>query len=71
MMTGMGSDATEGILHLAAKKKIFVIAQDEPSCTVYGMPRSIVEAGKANKVVDLDQIAQEIILKVGVKKDGC
>lgn len=71
VMTGMGSDATEGILHLAAKKKIFVIAQDEPSCTVYGMPRSIVEAGKANKVVDLDQIAQEIILKVGVKKDGC
>lgn len=70
VMTGMGCDATEGILHLEKRKKIFVIAQDEESCTVYGMPRSIIEAKKANKIVPLDQIAQEIILRVGVRKDG-
>lgn len=70
VMTGMGSDATEGIINLAKKKKIFVIAQDRESCTVYGMPRSIIEAKKADKIVPLDQIAQEIIKRVGVKKDG-
>lgn len=70
VMTGMGSDATEGILHLEKRKKIFVIAQNMESCVVYGMPRSIIEAKKANKIVHLDQIAQEIILRVGVRKDG-
>lgn len=70
VMTGMGSDATEGIINLAKKKKIFVIAQDRESCTVYGMPRSIIEAKKADKIVPLDQIAQEIIKRVGVRKDG-
>lgn len=70
VMTGMGHDATEGIVHLEKRKKIFVIAQNRESCTVYGMPRSIVEAGKADRIVPLDQIAQEIILRVGVRKDG-
>lgn len=70
VMTGMGCDATEGILHLEKKKKIFVIAQDRESSIVYGMPRSIIEAGKADRIVPLDQIAQEIILRVGVRKDG-
>lgn len=70
VMTGMGCDATEGISNLEKKKNIFVIAQDRETCTVYGMPRSIIEAKKANKIVPLDQIAQEIILRVGVRKDG-
>ena len=70
VMTGMGADGTEGILHLAKRKNIFVIAQDSATSTVFGMPRSIIEARKANKIVPLDQIAQEIILRVGVKKDG-
>lgn len=70
VMTGMGCDATEGIIHLEKRKKIFVIAQNSESCTVYGMPRSIVEAKRANRIVPLDQIAQEIILRVGVRKDG-
>ncbi len=70
VMTGMGRDATEGILHLEKKKKIYVIAQDQKTSTVYGMPRSIIEAEKADRIVPLDQIAQEIILRVGVRKDG-
>lgn len=70
VMTGMGCDGTEGIIHLEKKKNIFVIAQSSETCTVYGMPRSIIEAKKADKIVPLDQIAQEIILRVGVRKDG-
>lgn len=67
VMTGMGADGTEGILHLKEKKKIHVIAQEASTCAVYGMPRSIVNAGVANQTVPLDQIAQEIIMNVGVK----
>lgn len=67
VMTGMGADGTEGIKHLKEKKKIHVIAQEASTCAVYGMPRSIVNAKLADQVVPLDQIAQEIIMNVGVK----
>ena len=67
VMTGMGADGTEGIVHLNEKKKIHVIAQEASTCAVYGMPRSIVNTGLANQTVPLDQIAQEIIMNVGVK----
>ena len=67
VMTGMGTDGTEGIKNLEADKKVHVIAQDKDSCVVYGMPKSVVNAGITDQVVPLDQIAQEIILNVGVK----
>ena len=66
VMTGMGADGTEGIKHLKEKKKIHVIAQEASTCAVYGMPRSVVKAELADQVVPLDQIAQEIIMNVGV-----
>lgn len=67
VMTGMGADGTEGIRNLETKKKAHVIAQEQSTCTVYGMPKSIVGAGLADQVVPLEQIAQEIILHVGVR----
>ena len=67
VMTGMGADGTEGIKNLKTKKKIHVIAQEASTCAVYGMPKSIVNAGLSDQIVPLDQIAQEIIMNVGVK----
>lgn len=66
VMTGMGADGTKGIQNLVTKKNVHVIAQDQNTCAVYGMPKSIVTAGLSNQVVPLEQIAQEIILNVGV-----
>lgn len=66
VMTGMGSDGTKGIEYLKKRKKIHVIAQGEESCAVYGMPKSIVKAGLSNQSIHLEQIAQEIIMNVGV-----
>lgn len=66
VLTGMGADGTEGIVNLSKTKNIFVIAQDENSCTVYGMPKAIYKSGLTNSVVPLDQVAQEIIMNVGV-----
>lgn len=67
VLTGMGADGTKGIVNLETAKKIHVIAQDEGSSTVYGMPKSIAATGLVNQVVDLDDVAQEIIMNVGVK----
>lgn len=66
VLTGMGADGTVGIKNLKEKKKITVIAQNEETCTVYGMPRSIVLSGLAQRVLPLEQIANEIIKNVGV-----
>lgn len=66
VMTGMGADGTKGIANLKTTKKTHVIAQDQSTCAVYGMPKSIVTNGLADQVVALEQIAQEIILNVGV-----
>lgn len=66
VLTGMGADGTEGISNLKKTKDTFVIAQDEDSSTVYGMPRAVFAAGHTNIVVPLKEVAQEIIMNVGV-----
>ena len=65
VMTGMGADGTAGIRNLKSRKKVHVITQDQATSIVYGMPKSA--ASLSNQVVPLDNIAQEIILNVGVK----
>ncbi len=67
VLTGMGADGKEGILNLQKKKKTIVIAQNEESCVVYGMPKSIVKAGIANEIVSIEKVAAVIIKSVGVK----
>ncbi len=66
VLTGMGADGTKGIQELAKHKPIYVIAQDEKSSTVYGMPKAIYESGLTDCVCDINKIAEEIVKKVGV-----
>jgi len=66
VLTGMGADGTEGIRNLKSKKKVHVIGQEESTCTVYGMPKAVATAGLVDQVVKLENIAQEIIMNVGV-----
>ena len=49
------------------KKPIYVISQDADSCVVYGMPKSIYEAGVVDEVVTLTDVAKTITKNVGVK----
>ena len=63
----MGADGTKGIENLKTAKKVHVIAQEQSTCAVYGMPKCVVTAGLSNQIAPLDQIAQEILLNVGVK----
>lgn len=60
IMTGMGSDGTKG-LQVLKNKGSFVIAQDEKSCVVFGMPKAPIEQGLADVIAPLDKIADEIL----------
>ena len=55
VLTGMGNDGEEGCRRLAARGAS-VIAQDEASSVVWGMPGAVTTAGLANEVVSLDEI---------------
>jgi two-component system chemotaxis response regulator CheB len=59
ILTGMGSDGalSMSILHSAGG---YVIAEHESTCVVWGMPRSVVEAGAASEVLPRPQIAKAI-----------
>ena len=67
IMTGMGADGTKGILQLKETNKIYVIAQNAESSTVYGMPKAIAESGAVDEIKDLNLIADAIIKHVGVR----
>jgi two-component system, chemotaxis family, protein-glutamate methylesterase/glutaminase len=56
VLTGMGSDGTEGA-RVLSQSNVPVIVQDEATSTVWGMPGSIAKAGLATSVLPLDQIA--------------
>lgn len=65
VLTGMGSDGTRGIGQLCEKKNLYVLAQNEETCTVFGMPRIAIESGTVDKVLSIEQIADEITDNVG------
>jgi len=63
VMTGMGHDGREGAAWIKAKGGI-VLTESEESCVVYGMPRSIVEAGLSDGNVGLDLMADALLARV-------
>lgn len=60
ILTGMGHDGLEG-MRLIKEKGGKTLAQNEQTCTVYGMPKAVVDAGIADKTAPLDMIAAEIL----------
>ncbi|MDY6824971.1 MAG: chemotaxis response regulator protein-glutamate methylesterase [Thermodesulfobacteriota bacterium] len=63
IMTGMGTDGNRG-LGVLKKANAFLIAQDEATCTVFGMPKWPIEANIVDVVASLDAISQEILNSV-------
>ena len=61
VLTGMGKDGEEGC-RLLKEKGARVVVQDEATCVVWGMPRAVEEAGLADCVLPLPDIASELIL---------
>ncbi len=67
IMTGMGSDGTMG-LKLMKRGGATIIAQDEASCVVYGMPKVPTETGIVDVIAPLEKIADEITKTVKPEK---
>lgn len=59
VLTGMGSDGTRGAGEVVAAGGS-VIAQDEATSVVWGMPRSVAQAGLCSAVLPLDKIAAKV-----------
>jgi two-component system chemotaxis response regulator CheB len=64
ILTGMGSDGTRGAATLTTAGGT-VIAQDEQTSVVWGMPGSVATAGLCSAVLPLDQIAPKIVRLFG------
>ena len=67
IMTGMGYDGTLG-LKLMKRNGAAIIAQNEETCTVFGMPKEPIEAGIVDVIAPLDKIAEEICRTVRSRK---
>jgi two-component system chemotaxis response regulator CheB len=64
VLTGMGRDGLEGAKEVR-RNGGRILAEAESTCTVYGMPRAIVEAGLADAVVPLDRMPERIAAEAG------
>lgn len=60
VLTGMGIDGTRGATDIVARRGS-VIAQDEASSVVWGMPGSVAHAGLCSAVLPLERIATTIV----------
>ena len=63
VMTGMGADGRDGAAWIKARGGA-VLTEAEETCVVYGMPRSVVEAGLSDEAVPLDRITAAILQRV-------
>jgi two-component system, chemotaxis family, protein-glutamate methylesterase/glutaminase len=64
IMTGMGSDGTEGLKMLKESGCVEAIAEDESTCVVYGMPRSAVLSGKIDRILPLPEIGPYLTKRI-------
>jgi len=60
ILTGMGSDGLVGLKELKRRNGL-VIAQDEETCVVFGMPKAVINANIADVVLPIEKISEEII----------
>jgi two-component system, chemotaxis family, protein-glutamate methylesterase/glutaminase len=63
ILTGMGQDGLHGVEQLKSKGA-YIIAQDQVSSVVWGMPGAVVEAGLADSVLGLRAVVPEILRQV-------
>lgn len=60
VLTGMGNDGLIGMKEMRSKNG-YIIAQDEDTCVVYGMPKAVIAAKLADAILPIDKISEEIM----------
>jgi two-component system, chemotaxis family, protein-glutamate methylesterase/glutaminase len=64
VLTGMGRDGLDGAKAVRAAGGR-ILCEAESTCTVYGMPRAVAEAGLADEVLPLDELARAVAREAG------
>lgn len=67
VMTGMGTDGLEGSLAVRAAGGS-VLAQDEASSAVWGMPGRVADAGLADAVLPVERLASALMERTSARK---
>jgi two-component system chemotaxis response regulator CheB len=67
VLTGMGHDGRSGCEHLS-RTGALIVAQDQPSSVVWGMPGAVTEAGLADAVLALDAIGPYLSGQLGGRR---
>jgi two-component system chemotaxis response regulator CheB len=60
VLTGMGSDGTEGLRAIRERGGL-TLAESEETCVIFGMPKAAIEAGVIERTLPLDRIAASIL----------
>jgi len=61
IMTGMGSDGTNGLIKLVNKGKVKSIAESKETSIVFGMPKAAIATNYVNEIQNVENIAQTIM----------
>ena len=69
VLTGMGKDGLEGAQEVR-RRGGRVLAEAESTCTVYGMPRAVAEAGLAHELLPLHELGAAIAAEAGESSPG-
>lgn len=70
ILTGMGDDGLLGC-KLLKRRGATIMAQNEASCVVYGMPRQIVENNLADCILPLEKLAEQMVRLTGQEIGVC
>lgn len=62
ILTGMGNDGSRGI-RAVKEQGGYIIAESDETAIVYGMPREAVATGLVDRVVPLQKVVREILIK--------
>jgi len=60
VLTGMGSDGTEGLRAIRERGGL-TLAESAETCVIFGMPKAAIDAGVIERTLPLDRIAGEIL----------
>ncbi|NTW00161.1 MAG: chemotaxis-specific protein-glutamate methyltransferase CheB [Oscillochloris sp.] len=63
LLTGMGRDGALGMLSIR-RAGGYTIAQDEASCTIFGMPKAAIDLGAAQEILSPDKIVEALTMRV-------
>jgi two-component system chemotaxis response regulator CheB len=63
ILTGMGEDGADGAVAVRDRGG-YVIAEDEATCVVWGMPRAVAERGATHRIARLEDVSAAIAVGV-------